>query len=106
MTKLLNIDDIIKAAAESGVANLDDLKADFERAGAALAQALAEKLGVVSWNPSWADDTGFLAAFGPAHPGQPCPEVIDVGDSDGDWEYRGELNADSDCDDAAPSMAP
>lgn len=87
--KILNIDNMLEAAEDSGMPNLDAAIQEIETAANRLAAHLADHLKIRCGPSVWERDFGGLCAtFSPSTPDQPCPEVIDKGDEGGDWEYK------------------
>lgn len=85
--KILSTDDMLAAAEDSKMPNLDAHVEAVETASDNLATALAAHLGITKGLTDY--ERGFggtCGCFGPATPGQPCPEVIHGGDPSGDWE--------------------
>lgn len=88
MGMILDVNDMLDAASTSGVPNHDELSQELEAAADALANALAQHLGVITLgahNEGMAYG-GLAASFYPAEPGQKCPSVLLDHDTSGDWE--------------------
>lgn len=80
---------MLDAAEETRMPHLSEHASGIEAAGSHLARALAAHLGIaVKYPATWEGKAfgGTCAAFGPVHPDQPCPTVIEDGDRGGDWE--------------------
>lgn len=88
MSKWLDLNNILDAATDSKLPNLDEHLGNLHQVIDSLAADLADHLGVkVKYPAAYERDAGGLCvAFGPATPGQECPEVIHEGDVSGDWE--------------------
>lgn len=88
MSKHLDVNEMLSAASEVDLPNLDAHVNALESAATDLARALAKHLRIeVKENAEFLDGFGGLcASFGPARKGQKCPKVIDEGDEGGDWE--------------------
>jgi len=85
MSKILYLNEISAAAREAGVPGVDDLMSSIEEQGQRLAEALAEHLGIEA-GVFHDDIDGVGCSFYPSIPDQPCPQVIDEADEEGDWE--------------------
>lgn len=90
--KILDVNNMLDAAHDSQMEDVEIFTAALEVAAQALAQALAEHLGIETGTENSPKATyqqgfgGLCAFFGSANEGQPCPDVIDQGDPGGDWE--------------------
>lgn len=88
MAKILNVNDLCDAISSSTLADhaQRELIGSLEAATARAASVLAEHYGILSEHAEYEGGFGGLCVnFLPAHKGQPCPDVIDTGDVDGDW---------------------
>ena len=85
--KILSIDNMLEAAQDSNLPDLDAATQEIETAATNLAERLAKHLDI---NAGAADyERGFggcCATFSAKTPDQPCPKVIEDGDPGGDWE--------------------
>ncbi len=96
MAKILTVNDLCDAISGS---TLDEdtqraLIGSLEAVTAHAASILAGHYGILSENAEYEGGFGGLCVnFRPAHKGQPCPDVIDAGDEDGDWDDEAEVAA-------------
>jgi hypothetical protein len=89
MSKILDTNNLLDAASELDDPELEALlRSGVENAVNLLALALAKKFGIELRDVSDQGSAfgGLCATFKPAFAGQECPEAIDSGDPDGDWE--------------------
>ena len=87
MSKILTIEEMLEAAAASGLPGQAQHAARLEAAAQRLADALARHLHIRAGDATYEPGFGGLAAaFYPERDGQPCPPVIHAGDPSGDWE--------------------
>lgn len=88
MSKILDTNDLLEAAAVLPDALRELHARNIEAAVGLLASALAEHLNVRLREVSdqGSGFGGLCATFEPSSTGQPCPEVLHDGDPGGDWE--------------------
>ncbi|MBB3268806.1 hypothetical protein FHW79_006482 [Azospirillum sp. OGB3] len=84
MAKIIDLDCLIQAARERGVPGVEECVRVIEEATSALAEEVAQRLGIVSTGAT-IDAGGLLATFYATNASQPCPELIDAGDAEGEW---------------------
>lgn len=89
--KILSIDNMIGAAEDSDLPDIERHVQAVEQAATELAEALAKHHGIGFQPATWEGEAlaGCCAPFFPLTPNQPCPEPIDTRDEGGDWEHPG-----------------
>ena len=85
--KILDVNNMLDAASDSDMPELEVHRVALEQAATALAQALAKHLHIAVGEDAVYEQGfgGLCAAFKPAYDGQDCPPEIDDGDPGGDW---------------------
>lgn len=87
MTKILDVNNICDALRNANVPGADVLIANLTAAADTAAWALATHLNIDHDDASYEAGFGGLCVnFRPKVEGDACPEVIDDGDPDGEWE--------------------
>lgn len=85
--KYLNVDDLLDAANDCGLKNIDKHIRALEKAAQALADDLAKHLDIECGNAEHLSGFGGLcASFSPKHKGQECPNCIEDKDEGGEWD--------------------
>jgi hypothetical protein len=89
MPKNLTIDEMLLVASRSKMPGANVLIAEAIGLANVLAVELSNHLEVSGPNAEISyysqDETGILVSFSPAHPDQPCPEVLRDFDTESDW---------------------
>jgi hypothetical protein len=89
MAKILDVNNICDALTNANVPGADVLIANLEAATDTAAWALASHLRIDHEDAAYEQGFGGLCViFRPRCEGDPCPDVIDEGDLDGDWERK------------------
>lgn len=88
MSKILDVNNMLDAASDSKMPDLESHINALEYAATNLAHALAKHLRVrlkedATYQQGFA---GLCASFGPAKKNQKCPPVLDEHDEGGEWE--------------------
>ena len=85
--KILDINNMLDAAEESDMPNVEVHVQAMEEAADFLGKALAAHLKIKYGTATYEQGFGGLcASFSPAKKKQKCPPVIDEGDPGGDWD--------------------
>jgi hypothetical protein len=87
MTKILDVNNICDAIRNSSMPKGTEHIRAIELVVTGAAKALANHLAIDCDSADYqAGFGGLCVTFRPAADGQDCPEVIDQGDPDGEWE--------------------
>lgn len=89
MSKILTVDEMLAAAEDSGMPELEKYIGMVEAVASSLQKRLAQHLDITHGEATYERDFGgTCGSFYPKTPDQPCPDVIEAGDEGGDWEFR------------------
>jgi len=87
MSKILDINNMLDAAADCELPELNRLLLSLEKEVDSLGDALAAHFDIVYRGSSYEQGFGGMCgSFHPRHVNQECPDVIRTGDPGGDWD--------------------
>ena len=85
--KILDVNDLLDAAKSVDLPGFDKHLEAIEAAVDALAEDIAAHFQICHVSTAYEPGFGGLCAeFAPEYEGQECPDEIDEGDPDGEWE--------------------